>query len=123
MAGNAEIFIQNLTYFHDPSGPPSLRDVNISLPKGSRTLLIGANGGVHFRLTTIDISVYQTLVFISWEINPASNSSGQATRLIRGSTNPNKRARCLPQFSDGGNVSRHRMGSSFSENDHARDTT
>ncbi|KAI0306897.1 P-loop containing nucleoside triphosphate hydrolase protein [Multifurca ochricompacta] len=39
-----EIFIQNLTYHHDPSAPASLRDVNISLPKSSRTLLIGANG-------------------------------------------------------------------------------
>lgn len=44
MAGNTEIFAQNLTYFHDPSGPPSLSDISISLPKGSRTLLIGANG-------------------------------------------------------------------------------
>jgi CCR4-NOT complex subunit CAF16 len=61
MAGNTEIFVQNLTYFHDPSGPPSLSGVNISLPKGSRTLLIGANGGVHFRLTTINISVYRHL--------------------------------------------------------------
>lgn len=59
MAGNSEIFVQNLTYFHDPSGPPpSLSDINISLPKGSRTLLIGANGGVH-SVIAIDISVYQ----------------------------------------------------------------
>ena len=47
MAGNTEILVQNLTYSHDPSAPASLSDINISLPKGSRTLLIGANGGVH----------------------------------------------------------------------------
>lgn len=57
MAGNTEIFIQNLTYFHDPSGLPSLSNINISLPKGSRTLLIGANGGVH-SISVIDVSVY-----------------------------------------------------------------
>jgi len=44
MAGNTEVFVQNLTYSHDRSAPPSLSDINISLPKGSRTLLIGANG-------------------------------------------------------------------------------
>ncbi|KAI0291758.1 P-loop containing nucleoside triphosphate hydrolase protein [Russula brevipes] len=44
MADSAEIFVQKLTYHHDPSAPPSLSDININLPKGSRTLLIGANG-------------------------------------------------------------------------------
>ncbi|KAF8484463.1 P-loop containing nucleoside triphosphate hydrolase protein [Russula ochroleuca] len=44
MAGSTEILVQNLTYSHDPSAPASLSDINISLPKGSRTLLIGANG-------------------------------------------------------------------------------
>lgn len=44
MDGIAEITVQNLTYHHDPSAPASLSDVNIDLPKGSRTLLIGANG-------------------------------------------------------------------------------
>jgi CCR4-NOT complex subunit CAF16 len=48
MAGTAEIFVQNLIYSYDPSAPPTLSDINISLPKGSRTLLIGANGGMHF---------------------------------------------------------------------------
>jgi CCR4-NOT complex subunit CAF16 len=58
MAGNTEIFVQNLTYFHDPSGPPSLSDINISLPKGSRTLLIGANGGVHSTSQAIDDTAF-----------------------------------------------------------------
>lgn len=48
MDGITEITVQNLTYHHDPSGPASLNDINIDLPKGSRTLLIGANGGVDF---------------------------------------------------------------------------
>ena len=48
MDGIVEITVQNLTYHHDPSVPASLSDINIDLPKGSRTLLVGANGGVHF---------------------------------------------------------------------------
>ncbi|KAF8270973.1 P-loop containing nucleoside triphosphate hydrolase protein [Lactarius quietus] len=44
MDGITEITVQKLTYHHDPSGPASLDDINIDLPKGSRTLLIGANG-------------------------------------------------------------------------------
>jgi len=44
MAGNTEITVQNLTYSHGPSVPASLSNINIALPKGSRTLLIGANG-------------------------------------------------------------------------------
>ena len=70
MAGNTEIFVQNLTYFHDPSGLPTLSNINISLPKGSRTLLIGANGGVH-SISVIDVSVYQ----------PSFSSAGKSTLL------------------------------------------
>jgi energy-coupling factor transporter ATP-binding protein EcfA2 len=81
MAGNTEISVQNLTYFHDPSGPPSLSNINISLPKGSRTLLIGANGGVHLPHSDRRQSL-STLIFISWQVNTASNSSGQATGHI-----------------------------------------
>jgi len=44
MAGSSEIFVKNLTYNHGSSASPSLSNVNITLPKGSRTLLIGANG-------------------------------------------------------------------------------
>ncbi|KAI9447745.1 P-loop containing nucleoside triphosphate hydrolase protein [Lactarius indigo] len=44
MNGISEITVQNLTYHHDLSAPASLSDINIDLPKGSRTLLIGANG-------------------------------------------------------------------------------
>ncbi|KAJ3523630.1 hypothetical protein NM688_g8694 [Phlebia brevispora] len=43
----SEIFVENLTFSflpHNPSVPPSLVDINLTLPKGSRTILIGANG-------------------------------------------------------------------------------
>uniref|UniRef100_A0A8H8CM06 ABC transporter domain-containing protein n=1 Tax=Psilocybe cubensis TaxID=181762 RepID=A0A8H8CM06_PSICU len=38
------IAASNLTYSYNSFSPPSLIDVNISLPKGSRTILVGANG-------------------------------------------------------------------------------
>ncbi|KAF5331628.1 hypothetical protein D9611_007694 [Ephemerocybe angulata] len=34
----------HLTFCHKPSAPPSLVDINLALPHGSRTILIGANG-------------------------------------------------------------------------------
>ncbi|KAF8627200.1 hypothetical protein AX15_004517 [Amanita polypyramis BW_CC] len=34
----------NLTYAHSPSSGPALRSINLQLPPGSRTLLVGANG-------------------------------------------------------------------------------
>ena len=39
------IHIQNLTFNHRNDNQPALSNVNLSLPPGSRTLLIGANGG------------------------------------------------------------------------------
>lgn len=42
-----EISISHLTYSHKPDDPPSLIDISIYLPKGSRTILVGANGGMH----------------------------------------------------------------------------
>ncbi|KAI0650836.1 P-loop containing nucleoside triphosphate hydrolase protein [Trametes meyenii] len=39
-----EISIDKLTYAHVADTSPSLSDVNVHLPKGSRTLLVGANG-------------------------------------------------------------------------------
>ena len=46
-ANGYEISITNLTYTHREGASPSLSDVNIHLPKGSRTILVGANGGKH----------------------------------------------------------------------------
>lgn len=43
----AAISVSNLTYAYNSFSPPSLVDINIALPPGSRTILIGANGGLH----------------------------------------------------------------------------
>ncbi|CAA7259739.1 unnamed protein product [Cyclocybe aegerita] len=40
----SSIAVANLTYCHNLFSPPSLVDVDIALPPGSRTILIGANG-------------------------------------------------------------------------------
>jgi CCR4-NOT complex subunit CAF16 len=45
----AAITVRSLTYFHKSTygnnpTTPALTDVNLSLPKGSRTILVGANG-------------------------------------------------------------------------------
>lgn len=39
------ISVEGLSYYHDPTLLPSLQDVSLHLPPGSRTLLVGANGG------------------------------------------------------------------------------
>ncbi|KAI0065921.1 P-loop containing nucleoside triphosphate hydrolase protein [Artomyces pyxidatus] len=39
-----EISVDKLTYCHSPHLPPSLTDIDVHLPKGSRTILVGANG-------------------------------------------------------------------------------
>ncbi|KAF4574639.1 P-loop containing nucleoside triphosphate hydrolase [Pleurotus pulmonarius] len=38
------VSVTNLTYSYHPGSPPSLLDINLNLPKGSRTLIVGANG-------------------------------------------------------------------------------
>jgi CCR4-NOT complex subunit CAF16 len=40
----ATISVSNLTYSHGSSAHAALVDVSLSLPAGSRTLLVGANG-------------------------------------------------------------------------------
>lgn len=40
-----EIYAKNLTYKHNPNVEASLIDISFDLPKGSRTILVGANGG------------------------------------------------------------------------------
>ncbi|RXW25251.1 hypothetical protein EST38_g603 [Candolleomyces aberdarensis] len=48
MAASADpqwaIHASRLTFRHGPNAPPSLLDINLALPPGSRTILIGANG-------------------------------------------------------------------------------
>lgn len=38
------ISVDGLTYSHNPGSPPSLLNISLHLPPGSRTLLVGANG-------------------------------------------------------------------------------
>lgn len=42
------VAVAALTYAHAPDAPPSLSHINLDLPPGSRTLLVGANGGKPF---------------------------------------------------------------------------
>ncbi|KAF5388024.1 hypothetical protein D9615_000390 [Tricholomella constricta] len=43
--GSADIVsVSNLTYRHSPDVEPSLLDVNLHIPRGSRTIIVGANG-------------------------------------------------------------------------------
>jgi CCR4-NOT complex subunit CAF16 len=49
MSTETAIFVKDLTFIHrstydDNQIAVALKDVNLSLPRGSRTLLIGANG-------------------------------------------------------------------------------
>ncbi|KAL4075883.1 P-loop containing nucleoside triphosphate hydrolase protein [Scleroderma yunnanense] len=44
MSSLSTILVEGLTYHHDPTRPPSLRDISLHLPPGSRTILVGANG-------------------------------------------------------------------------------
>lgn len=59
------IEISNLTYRHNtdlPSDGPALSDVSLKLPRGSRTILIGANGGeshIQCILLYLDIRLFQ----------------------------------------------------------------
>lgn len=44
MSQESIVEIKGLTYSHNPSSPNSLIDIDLNLPKGSRTILVGANG-------------------------------------------------------------------------------
>lgn len=44
-----EVTVSNLSYTFSPKQPLSLDHVTLDLPKGSRTLLVGANGAGKFR--------------------------------------------------------------------------
>ncbi|TFK55679.1 P-loop containing nucleoside triphosphate hydrolase protein [Heliocybe sulcata] len=41
---SAAVCVKSLTYSHQPEAAPALTDINLDLPPGSRTILIGANG-------------------------------------------------------------------------------
>lgn len=44
-ADTPAIDVEHLTFAHKSDSAPVLIDLNLQLPRGSRTLLIGANGG------------------------------------------------------------------------------
>ncbi len=41
------IAVNALTYSYTSQSDPILKDIALSLPQGSRTILVGANGGSH----------------------------------------------------------------------------
>ncbi|KAH7914315.1 P-loop containing nucleoside triphosphate hydrolase protein [Hygrophoropsis aurantiaca] len=41
---NRSISVSGLTYHHTPDAPPSLSNIELHLPPGSRTIIVGANG-------------------------------------------------------------------------------
>ncbi|KAF8655218.1 hypothetical protein AX16_003125 [Volvariella volvacea WC 439] len=59
------IFARNLTYSHNASlgNAPALVDINLALPRGSRTLLVGANGAG--KSTLLQILAGKRLVSVS----------------------------------------------------------
>lgn len=42
------IAVHGLSYYHGANNVPSLSDISLQLPLGSRTIIVGANGGVCF---------------------------------------------------------------------------
>jgi len=47
LATMASVAVQRLTYAHNSYSETALTDIALDLPPGSRTLLVGANGGEH----------------------------------------------------------------------------
>jgi CCR4-NOT complex subunit CAF16 len=71
-----DISVLNLTYSHTNSASPSLLDISLHLPRGSRTILIGANGG-RLKPLLLHASLTQLL---SWEIHIVADLGGEKTR-------------------------------------------
>lgn len=64
------VSVSNLSYSHSvDTDPPSLLDIHLHLPRGSRTILIGANGGW---LKSVILLLLLTQL-LSWEIHPVTN--------------------------------------------------
>ena len=45
MDESESVSVSNLSYSHLIADSPSLLDIHLHLPRGSRTILVGANGG------------------------------------------------------------------------------
>ena len=65
------VAVNNLTFIPQGTSEPALDNVSLSLPKGSRTLLIGANGG-----QSLSHSLYQ-----SKKNSPPPQTAGKSTLL------------------------------------------
>ena len=71
----SEILVHNLTFSFTPTDPavaPSLVDVSLQLPKGSRTILIGANGG---KSVFTESGFTSQHIFFSWKVYAFADSS------------------------------------------------
>lgn len=66
MSSDDAIFIKSLTYSYISGTEPVLKDIDLCLPKGSRTLLIGANGGSSTTFFSKDA------LTITWQMQPES---------------------------------------------------
>ena len=84
------ISVSNLTYHHNTLSAPSLFNVNLALPPGSRTLLIGANGGPPFPSPSDP-----ELTFCSGEIHFAPASRRSQAHKRAWCRCESQRARCL----------------------------
>jgi hypothetical protein len=61
------VSVSNLTYSHSTStDQPSLLHVDLHLPPGSRTILVGANGGW---LILLILPASLTQVRVSWQVH------------------------------------------------------
>ena len=73
------ISAKHLTFSYNPFSPPCLVDLNLNLAPGSRTLLVGANGGLelaHFLPSDTDL-----LHTNSWEIDLVTTTCRKETHL------------------------------------------
>lgn len=84
----------HLTYCHKPNTPPSLRDINLALPHGSRTILIGANGGMQ---SPLFISRLESARH-SRQIHSPPTPRWQAARHYRRGRDRGQGPGCLPQY-------------------------
>ena len=89
------ISAKHLTFSYNSFSPPCLVDFNLNLTPGSRTILVGANGGLelaHFNLKSILICTN------SWEIDLVTTTCRKETHHGWSRTK-SERLRCLSRLS------------------------
>ncbi len=92
-ADGYEIYINNLTYTHRKGASPSLSDVNIRLPKGSRTILVGANGGKQLFRQYINVLQCSLFVDVFSTLPDMQPGNPRSFRFWRGSASYRLRGR------------------------------